>query len=107
MPRSSHRVMQWLKKIYKERVLRMKRGVEMEDKGTNFALLAIVALVAIIALVILLKSQSNEVGVDSPQKNLQGQMARVILDGCDGCKECGIAGKPSCRDCVQTGCPTA
>jgi len=35
--------------------------MSMEDKGTNFALIAIVAIVAIIALVILLKTQSGSV----------------------------------------------
>ena len=47
----------------------------MDEKGTNFALLAIVAIVAIVALVVLLKAQAAP-GIGQG-KNVEGRVAAV------------------------------
>ena len=49
----------------------------MEEKGTNFALLAIVAIVAIVALIILLKAQTQPKMVTLTADNNAGQMMRA------------------------------
>jgi len=67
----------------------------MDEKGTNFALLAIVAIVAIVALVVLLKAQNQKAMPVMEGKNMAGQM---IKSG--GSSICGITPDGGCAgDC--------
>ena len=74
----------------------------MNDRETNFALLAIVAIVAIVALIILLKAQSGPIEVDSQENdNLAGQMMKI-----SGAKVCCLNGDGECEEKTSGACKT-